>query len=131
MIMLRLLLAAPLLLVGVVSCSSGGPEEAAMYGVATYEPSGEGGDTALFEGELFREGDCVYIRDDVETALPIFPADEVSATDTTLTYRGNTYTYPARIGLGGGGLPPDVPIDEATIPSGCATDVGRFIVAQS
>ena len=57
-VIIRLCLVLPALLM--LAACGGGSEDIA--GVATYEPRGDGGDSALLEGALVRDGGCFYIE---------------------------------------------------------------------
>lgn len=111
----------------VVLTSCGSPSD--VSGLATYEPTGDGGDGALLEAQVVLTDGCVYVEQDGRRMLPIFPDDQVErGTGEQLTYHGETYEDGDRIALGGGGT--DRPFEGASVPDGCADDLPVWVVAQ-
>jgi len=114
-----------------LSACGGGAE--APDSVATYEPHGEGGNTALLEGTLTHEDDCFYVdTTDGERFVPIFPTGSVETSGSTLTYAGADYAPGQGIALGGGESPRTADVArEANMPTGCAQDVALWVVSQT
>lgn len=119
----------PALLMSLASC---GGSQAPQH-VATYEPQGVGGNTALLEGTLTREDDCFYVDSrEGDRFLPVFPTDSVATFGGTLTYAGTDYEPGQRIALSGGGSPRTADIARAAhIPPECVRDVALWVVSQT
>ena len=95
--------------------------------IALYRPTGNGGDTALLEGELVRDGGCTYLRTDHgERWLPIFPADAVWR-DDSIESGGRRYRQGSTVGLAGSEGRRDL---ADHLPDGCADDVPAWMVAR-
>jgi len=104
-----------------------GPLEGLPYDVATYEPSGSGGDSAGLTGMLTDQDGCLVIEEEQgEHILPIWPRPMVSSSDGRLKIAGSTYELGNSVAVGGG----FADAFETDLPQACASlDLSRFIVA--
>jgi hypothetical protein len=121
--------AAVLLLLVLSGCSE---DDDPLDRVATYEPEGEGGDSALLTGIVVLEGGCFYVEvPRGDRLLPLFPDDTVEINGDTLSYHELEYTAGDELSLGGGRLPPGSEVArQASIPDGCDTDLDLWVVSQ-
>jgi hypothetical protein len=127
---LPVLLGSALACLAGTGCTADGSENAAAVAehVATYEPSGDGGDGALLEGTVLVVDGCLVVKQDVGGRyLPFFPAGEVEWSDGSLRYGGRSYWDGDAIALGGGASGASKPM-----PASCGelADLTRWMVAQ-
>lgn len=105
------------------ACGSGtAPTRADGVEVATYEPTGEGGDAALLSGTVEDDGGCLKVRDSYGDVayVPVFASNDRRARNLEL---GST------VELGGG----EVSVtgdDFEGFPDSCPQDGPLWIVAQ-
>jgi hypothetical protein len=97
--------------------------------MATYEPTGDGGDNAQLEGQLVDRQGCLVIRDAAgDHILPIWPADRVSlhSSDARVDLMGEAYALGDSIEVGGG----HIESWDGPIPSTCGRlSLEMFIVS--
>ena len=125
----RLVLIAMMVAASLTGCAQG-----ALPGVATYDPSGSGGDAAQLTGMVRDDGDCLSIESpDIEPpaniATPVFPRSRVDRDGGVFVFDGARYGTGDTIELGGGEVPGDADVvRDADIPAGC--EPPYFIVNQ-
>jgi hypothetical protein len=126
--MLRRVLAC-VLLAGLAAC--GAPALPKSGPVAVYEPTGEGGDSALLEGRLTQRDGCVVIESSGPTTIsvPLFPR-RATWSDEGLSFSGRHYPSGAQVAVGGGySGRPLATSDARYVPAACG-DLDVFVVHQ-
>lgn len=97
--------------------------------VAVYEPTGEGGDSARFDGVLEMTDGCVTVRSPEDRVVPVFP-DEAVWSAGELSFRGHTYVPGDRVALGGGHSDGFGDSATAYVPAACDPATPVWIVHQ-
>ncbi len=92
--------------------------------VATYKPTGEGGNGAAFAGTLTRsESGCLTIASGDSSVVPVFPDDAIAVDGEAILYRSQTYSLGDTIRLGGGF------VNSQDLPEECTEETDTFIVS--
>ena len=122
-------LAAVVVLLAVAGCSD---QAASTDGVATYRPTGHGGDGALLVGTLRLVDGCFYVeRVPGPRILPVFPEGSVATEGDLLSYDGTDRASGDEISLPGGAVPASSAVDEGTtVPEACDAGSTVWIVSQ-
>jgi len=109
-----------------------GSDPAAVAGVATYEPNGEGGEGALLGGTLRDLGECLYIEPaDGTRFLPVFPDGSVTTSPRSLTHHRRDYSPGDAMALGGGEVDSSAALPEQlSVPERCRGATHLWLVNQ-
>lgn len=107
------------------ACSA--PAEVTAGGLATYEPVGEGGDSAELAGTLALSGGCVVVDGEGGITVPIFPAGLTGWNGDELRLGRITAQIGDEVSLGGGYVSRSVAED--SVPPECLLG-DYFIVSQ-
>lgn len=118
----KILLGSSIAMTMLTACAQEGGIQVPLMGsvpYAFYESSGPGGDSAMLEGGLSFEGDCVLVRQsDGAMVMPIFPLGDLAWESGRMRWEGRTYDDGDDITLSGGYH--ERPLQEAVLPPGCS-----------